>query len=525
MTTRDKIAMYMKAGNGCLYVVTQEEQRGLAAAYDAAKSIDWKFFTHSAVSGLVEWTTKMEDGKPVIVKTAPDKETCDPMKMLAKLDGLPTDRSTRKGAVVVALDFHALLGSQHAPARPDLVRRVKESIDKCRTELRMLIFMGCRFWLPAELEKLFTVVKPDLPTKEELIQTVRSFKLFAINGTVEEAAIAMMGMTTNQSSDAIALSLAQTGKIDPDILRREKCSEVAKTGLIKVIEPTVTLADIGGLENMKRHIVLIKDMFTDEARDYGLDTPKPILAVGQPGTGKSLTAQALSAVFKLPTLRVSGGALFGSLVGQTEGNWRTVYSTAVRMSPCILWFDEAEQLFLGSESSGKTDGGTSGRLSKLILEDVQDNSNGGGIMFMFTANEIDAMPDPFIDRCDVWSFELPNTIERQEIWAIQIAKIKRGNRKRDPVKYNVPMLSAMSEGYSGRQIEQAWEQAKGFAFQERREPTEADVSAALQQMIPTSITMADIIEARRRRLKDRARCASTPETGKVDNERLIISAN
>lgn len=515
MSTKDQIAMYMRAGNGAVYVVTQEESRGLADAYAAAQSINRRFYTHSAVSGVVAWTTA--DG--VIVKTGPDKETVDPQKMLVKLDDL------MQGAALVALDFHTMLGSQHAPARPDLVRRIKESVDRCRVDGRTFIIMGCRFWLPPELERLFTVIKPELPSKDEMTMIVRSFGGYAITGTVEESANAMAGLTTDQAKDAIALSVATKGRIEPELLRKEKCNEVAKTGLIKVVDPTVTLDDIGGLENIKRHIVLIKDLFTDEARDYGLDTPKPILAVGQPGTGKSLTAQALGAVFKLPTLRVSGGALFGSLVGQTEGNWRTVYETARRMAPTILWFDEAEQLFVGAESSGKTDGGTSARLGKQILEDVQANSEGGGILFMFTANDVDAMPDPFIDRCDVWSFDLPTLSERQEIWAIQIARQKRGTRKRDPKGYNLKALAGISAGYSGRQTEQAWEQAKSFAFQEKREPNEGDINRALKQMVPTSITMAELINTRRLRLKDRARPASAPEVSNVDGGRMVMSSS
>ena len=52
--------------------------------------------------------------------------------------------------------------------------------------------------------------------------------------------------------------------------------------------------------------------------------------------------------------------------------------------------------------------------------------NGDGIFFMFTANDIDGLPDPLIDRLDVWSVDLPNAEEREAIWSIHIAK--RGKR-------------------------------------------------------------------------------------------------
>ena len=133
--------------------------------------------------------------------------------------------------------------------------------------------------------------------------------------------------------------------------------------------------------------------------------------------------------------------------------------------------------------------------------------NSDGIFFVFTANDIDGLPDPLIDRLDVWSVDLPTEAERQSIWQIHIAK-----RKRNPKTYDISSLAKTTNGYSGRQIEQVWIKAMTTAFNDgRREPTNIDIIEATKKFVATSITMSDAIESRRKRLLNRATPASKPE--------------
>lgn len=116
-------------------------------------------------------------------------------------------------------------------------------------------------------------------------------------------------------------------------------------------------------------------------------------------------------VFNVPLLRLEAGNLLGSMVGESERNWGTACATARAIAPYILWVDEVDGLFSGTRSSGSTDGGTTNRVIKAILQDMQ--FNGDGIFLTFTANDIDRLLDPLIDRIDVWSVDLSLRSRRQ----------------------------------------------------------------------------------------------------------------
>jgi hypothetical protein len=62
-----------------------------------------------------------------------------------------------------------------------------------------------------------------------------------------------------------------------------------------------------------------------------------------------LTAKATAGAFGLPLLRLDMGRVFGGIVGQSEANLRAVIQTAEAIAPCVLWIDEIEKGFSGSQ--------------------------------------------------------------------------------------------------------------------------------------------------------------------------------
>ncbi len=485
---------YIKSGCSALYIVSHEESRVEADIAETAKGHGYQFHTWSVTEGITSYDSAGN------ASSIGDSQ--DPTGMLDLFLKLP------EKSVILARDFHAFLGGPRESANPMTVRRLRDVIAIGKQTQRVIVILGCRLHLPPELEKEITVIEFRLPDRAQLETVLRGIGKSAgltIKGSdVDPLVDAASGMTTMEAEAAFALSFAETGAITPAIIQREKSSTVKKNGLLEIIESRTRLEDIGGLDNLKRDLHEKRNLFRKEAKDYGLPTPRGLLVVGQPGTGKSLTASATSNIFGLPLLRLEAGRLFGSLVGESESNWRSAFATVKAVSPCILWIDEVDGLFSGSGQS--TDGGTTQRVLKAILQDMQ--FNGDNVFFMFTANDIDQLPDPLIDRLDVWSVDLPNTSERRDIWRIHITK--RGRKAKG---FDLDELAKATEGFSGRQIEQVWLKAMTLAFNDGgREPMMDDCKEAASRVTPTSKTMASQIEARRKRLEGRATPASTPET-------------
>lgn len=494
---RKQIVNYIRAGYPGLYILSHEEARVEKELAAAAKDAKFKLFSWTITRGLCD-----DEGTEI-------KDTQEPVEMLRSFGTLP------EKSVLIAEDFHAMLKD----ANPVLVRLLKEALRDGKTKNRVFIIVGCVLELPPELEKEITVIDFALPDRETLRTVAAGIAESAgieLNGNADPLLDAAGGLTTTEAENAFALSVIESKKLCPEIVAREKAATLKKNGVLEIINLGVSIDDIGGLDNLVADLQAKRNLFTREAREYGLPTPRGILIVGQPGTGKSLTATATATIFNTPLLRLDAGRLFGSLVGESERNWRSAFALAKAISPCILWIDEVDGLFSGAKSSGQSDGGTTARVVKSILQDMQ--LNGEGVFFCFTANDIDGLPDPLIDRLDVWSVDLPTLTERIEIWKIHIAK-----RKRHPEDFDLTQLARLTEGFSGRQIEQLWLKAMTAAFNdEKREPTDLDVASAATQFVPTSRTMADVIEARRKRLQGKAQAASKPETTERKNRALAV---
>jgi ATP-dependent 26S proteasome regulatory subunit len=489
----DRIVNYVRAGYPGLYIVSHEELRVEAVFSEALVAInqtnqDDPFTLHawSCTDGVVE-----------LVEDAEKKNITEPMEMLEDFIKAPPR------TIYLVRDFHLFVEDKN----PLVCRKLKDALSYGKANNKTIAIVGCRYALPVELEKEFAVVDFSLPSRDTLRVVLRKLAQtneLTVSPAVEAGILdAASGMTTFEAENAFALSLIERKELCREVVFREKCQIVKKNGMLEIVDSKVTLDDIGGLNALKSWLLERRDAFGDDARKYGLPVPKGFLAVGNPGTGKTLTAKACKSVFDIPLLRLDASKLFGSLVGQSEGNWRSVHATAKAMAPCILHIDEVDGAMSGGSSSGSTDGGTTSRVIKSILQDMQDNSE--GIFYVLTANDVDALPSPLLRRMDeVWNVELPNASERAAVWGIQIKKVRR-----DPKKFDLETLSRESEGYSGAEIEKLVSQALYHAFADgKREPTTEDMLQLMKSFAPMSKTMAADIERRTKRLEGVAKLAS-----------------
>lgn len=136
---------------------------------------------------------------------------------------------------------------------------------------------------------------------------------------------------------------------------RRTCNNHEKKLLHGVIDSSnirTTFADVRAppetLEALKTLTSL--SLVRPDAFTYGVlatDRIPGLLLYGPPGTGKTLLAKAVAKESGATMLEVSGSDVYDMYVGEGEKNIRAIFSLAKKLTPCIVFIDEADAI-LGS---------------------------------------------------------------------------------------------------------------------------------------------------------------------------------
>jgi len=399
---QNQLTTYLRAGYPGLAIISSEEARAEAEIAAACRTLKRVLHAWSSTEGLVD----LKDGRVT--------PCADPLEVLQILDRLFANEDPRHVILLRDLQLHL------DQSDPLLVRRIKDMLRVAKARGHAMILLGCRLRLPPELEHEITHVDFSLPDAKRLGTVldgiIGSCKLKDLSADTRGPALrSALGLTTTEAENAFALSVVETNGIDHRVIAREKARTLKRNGLVEVIGTATGLGDIGGLGQLKEWLERRAGAFGGEAEAYGLPSPKGLLIVGIPGTGKSLTAKATAGAFGLPLLRLDMGRVFGGIVGQSEANLRTVIQTAEAVAPCVLWIDEIEKGFSGSKSSGSTDGGTSSRVFGSFLSWMQEKKK--PVFVVATANDVSQLPPEFLrkGRFDEMFFvDLPDAHERAQ---------------------------------------------------------------------------------------------------------------
>lgn len=244
-----------------------------------------------------------------------------------------------EGKVYVLLDFHPYMQMNN----PVLNRVIK---DFAMTDsARHIVIVSPRFDCPDTLDKVISVLDYPYPSKNELKMSLLNIKkdIIGLYPDAEAEASrrendildAAAGMTLYEAENAFALSVTRKKTFDIPTILNEKRQVIRKNGILDYVETSLTFDDVGGLDALKEWFAKRKNSFTPEARKYGLPMSKGVMLAGMPGTGKSLTCEALANYWERPLLRMDMGAIFNSHIGQSESNVRQAIKTAEAVAPCI----------------------------------------------------------------------------------------------------------------------------------------------------------------------------------------------
>ncbi|WQF81326.1 Putative AAA+ ATPase domain, ATPase, AAA-type, core, AAA ATPase, AAA+ lid domain-containing protein [Colletotrichum destructivum] len=121
------------------------------------------------------------------------------------------------------------------------------------------------------------------------------------------------------------------------------------SGLVNSSEIKTTFDDVHADAETKNNLKLLTSLslVRPEAFTYGVlatDRIPGCLLYGPPGTGKTLLAKAVAKESGANMLEVSGASINDMYVGQSEKNVRALFSLAKKLSPLVIFIDEADAL-------------------------------------------------------------------------------------------------------------------------------------------------------------------------------------
>ncbi|UXY53614.1 AAA family ATPase [Pseudomonas tohonis] len=377
---------------------------------------------------------------------------------------------------------------------PKLVRLLKEVAMAEAIHKPTLVLVSHAMKLPAEVQRYSARFSLALPSEDELLAIVREeaarwsernrgARVRTDNRTLQQVVKNLRGLSHGE-----ARSLARNVICDDGAITQEDLPELNKTkfqlldleGVLSFEYDTARFADVGGLGNLKRWLGERQSAFM-EAKPANM--PKGMLLVGVQGGGKSLAAKAVAGLWGLPLLRLDFACLYNKFFGETERNLRDALKLAEQMAPCVLWMDELEK----GLASGDQDGGVSQRVLGTLLTWMSERK--APVFMVATANAIHRLPPELVRKGrfdELFFVDLPGAEVRAEIFRIHLSR-----RDIDSAQFDLPVLAASSDGFSGAEIEQA---VVGMLYAAQAAQVGVSQALLLQQVLgtaPLSVVMAE----------------------------------
>lgn len=414
-------------------------------------------------------------------------------------------RDAEQRGVYLLLDFAPYLG--YAGTQ----RQLRDIIQRRHCQPHVLVLVGTKIELPADLEAHAVRFTPHLPDFNALLKLVREEAAGYTREhggkrvEAEDAVVARIVRNLQGLGAPDARRIARHLIYDDGVLNDSDLPQLAKlkfellnrSGHLHYEYDTAQFADVAGARRVKRWIERRRTSFAEGKAPPGLDLPKGILLLGVQGCGKSMLAKAMAGGFAVPLLRLDFGALYNKYHGETEKNLRDALASAEQLAPCVLWIDEIEKGLASSGDGG--DGGVSRRVLGYFLTWLAERK--APVFLVATANQVHELPPELLRKGrfdEIFFVDLPDAPTRAEIFATHLRK-----RELAPEAFDLAALAAASEGFSGAEIEQAIVAGLYAAHAASATLDDALLSGELRQTRPLSVLMREQVETLREWARER----------------------
>jgi AAA+ superfamily predicted ATPase len=484
----DALATALRADVPLVVVDSVEELRVVARAGAVAAAVRFRCLTWDVLSGF--WS---------VTEQRPMAPATDAVDVVSRLRAMSSD------TLVVLKDFHLEWEA------PRVLRAMRNYAQRGGAAGPTVLVVGPGAGVPPALADVAISLSLPPPTREELADVLREVlagrwarRELDVAGA-EHLVSSALGLTLEQARRVFTRAVAADGVLDlrdVSLVLEEKKAIIAASGALEYLDPDTGPADVGGLEELKRWLAQRSRLFSQAARDFGLPPPKGIALIGLPGTGKSLTAKAIGALWGLPLLRLDVGAIYSSFMGESERRARESLRLAEAIAPCVVWIDELEK----AVGTGGNDQGTSTRVLGTLLTWMSERT--APCFVVATANDVDRLPPELLRRGrfdEVFFLDLPTPRERRDILAVHLRRSGR-----EPSAVDLDAVAAVTDGFVGAELAQVVLDGLVAAFDAGRDLATDDLLACAGATVPLAVAQRERIGALRAWLAEgRARPAST----------------
>lgn len=451
--------------------------------------------SHSLPFPLYKWTVT-EGMSRLDVDYGQQSETDQPAAALKAIKAM-----TSPGYFIM-LDFHPFLED---PVHIRLIKEIALNFDNIN---KYLVFVSYSLHIPRELNHLCARFSVKLPTRSTIKKLIKeealrwkarhgkNLKVQTDVPILEKLAANLSGITATDARRLIRGAIEQDGAItvsDLPGVMKAKYQLMSNEGIISFEYDTARFSDVAGLNQLKSWLRKRAVTFGQQYKEK--DQPKGIMLLGVQGCGKSLAAKAVAGLFDVPLLRLDFSMLYNKYHGETERNLREALATADVMAPCVLWIDEIEK----GLSTSNSDDGVSQRILGSLLTWMAERKH--PVFVVATSNDITALPPELVRKGrldEIFFVDLPDEPTRREIFRIHLS-----NRDEESEQFDLPLLAASSDEFSGAEIEQAVVSALYSSHSAQGNLNTRHLLDELARTRPLAVVMAEKITRLRHWAKER----------------------
>lgn len=244
----------------------------------------------------------------------------------------------------------------------------------------------------------------------------------------------------------------------------------------------IRLDDVAGMADVKRQIELslLGPIRNPELmKAYKVSARGGLLLYGPPGCGKTYIAKAISGELGANFYQVGIADVLHHWFGESERSIRSVFDSARRNAPCVLFFDELDAL--GHRRSALS--GSSGMrpVVNTLLEEMDSATSTNDGVYVLGATNAPWDVDPALRR--------PGRFDRMIFVGLPDAEartgILRSHLKDRPVAgIDLKSIAKRTDGFSGADLAHVCDSA-----------TQLAMSASMRSGQVRPVTMADVDEA------------------------------